>query len=234
MPKESHLEFKVGVFVLLAVIGLVIFIFSISDSSVLKEGKMVRVVFTFTNGLKKNAPVRIAGVEEGIVQDVNLFFDREDSKTKAEVLVWIKRKTQLPVDSLVTVNQLGLLGEQYIEIVPGVSTKQFINDGDTLLGKDPIAQSAISERIWSVAEQIESTVGGVNKMVNDEENVAAIKQTFQNLRSLSGEINSIVMDMRTGQGTLGHLLYDSQLYENLEGLTADLKANPWKLLYRPK
>ncbi len=234
MPKESNLEFKVGLFVLIALVGLVLFIFSISDSSVLQQGKTVHVIFEFTNGLKKNAPVRIAGVEEGIVSDVRLFFNRADSKTKAEVFLRIKNDIQLPQDSTVTVNQLGLLGEQYVEIIPGVSTQDFIKDGDTMMGKDPIAQSAISERIWKVAEKVESTVGGVDKMVNDEDNVQAIKQTFENLRTLTGEVNSIVIDMRAGKGTMGRLFYDTHLYDNLEGLTADLKANPWKLLYRPK
>ena len=234
MPKESNLEFKVGLFVLMALVGLAFFIFSISDSSVLENGKTVHVIFEFTNGLKKNSPVRIAGVEEGLVQDVRLFFNRSDSKTKAEVLVRVKNDVQLPADSIVTVNQLGLLGEQYIEIIPGISTSDFIKDGDTIMGKDPIAQSAISERIWKVAEKVESTVGGVDKMVNDPDNVQAVKKTFENLKTLTGEINSIVMDMHAGQGTMGHLLYDSHLYENLEGLTADLKANPWKLLYKPK
>ena len=134
MPKESNLEFKVGLFVLIALVGLALFVFSISDSSVLQQGKTVHVIFEFTNGLKKNAPVRIAGVEEGIVQDVRLFFNREDSKTKAEVFLRIKNDIPLPQDSVVTVNQLGLLGEQYIEIIPGLSTKNFVKDGDTMMG----------------------------------------------------------------------------------------------------
>ena len=85
MPKELNLEFKVGLFMLAAMIGLAVFIFSVSDSAVLKKEKIVRVVFGFANGLKKSAPVRIAGVDEGLVKDIRLFFDRTDSKTKVEV-----------------------------------------------------------------------------------------------------------------------------------------------------
>ena len=47
MPKESNLEFKVGIFVLLAFIGLTFFIFSVNDSSVFEEGQNVKVVFGF-------------------------------------------------------------------------------------------------------------------------------------------------------------------------------------------
>ena len=79
MPKESNLEFKVGLFVLIAIIGLIMFIFSVSDSSVLEKGKSVNVVFGFANGLKKSAPVRIAGVDEGIVEEIGNLEIEEDS-----------------------------------------------------------------------------------------------------------------------------------------------------------
>lgn len=234
MPKESNLEFKVGIFVVAALVGLAFFILSISNSSVLEEGKTIRAVFEFANGLKKNAPVRIAGVEEGIVSDIRLFFDRSDSKTKAEAFLWVKKSTQIPTDSVVTVNQLGLLGEQYVEITPGVSTTDFIPHEGTVRGKDPISQQAVTERVWQVADKVEEVVGGVSRVMTDEENIAAIKKTFENLSTMTGEVNSIVLDMKAGKGTIGRLLYDKHLYDNLEGLTADLKENPWKLLYRPK
>jgi len=63
MPKETNLEFKVGLFMLISIAGLIIFIFSVSDSSVLEKRKSLRVVFGFANGLKKNAPVRVAGLD---------------------------------------------------------------------------------------------------------------------------------------------------------------------------
>ena len=47
-------------------------------------------------------------------------------------------------------------------------------------------------------------------------------------------MDEIVADVKGGSGTVGRLLYDDSLYEDLESLGADLKANPWKLLHRPK
>ena len=140
MPKESNLEFKVGVFMLIAMVLLVMFIFSVSDSSVLAKGKSIRVVFGFANGLKKNAPVRIAGVDEGLVRDIKLFFDRTDSRTKVEVEIWVKEETMIPNDSVITVNQLGMMGEKYIEIFPGEDTQSFLEAKQIVIGKDPIAQ----------------------------------------------------------------------------------------------
>ena len=234
MPKETNLELKVGFFVLLALVSLTVFVFSITGSSVLKNGKSLRVLFGFANGVKKNAPVRIAGVDEGIVKDIHLFFDREDGRTKAELFLWIRKDTMIPADSTITINQLGMLGEKYVEIFPGVDVKRFLQEGQMIIGKDPVSQESISLKIMSAADKVEQTVTGVNRIIANEETIDSINTTFKNLSSMTGNINEIVSSLKTGKGTLGHLFYDERLYDNLEGLTADLKANPWKILYRPK
>ncbi len=234
MPKESNLEFKVGLFMLISLVGLVIFIFSVSDSSILEKGKSVRVVFGFANGLKKNAPVRIAGVDEGIVKNIHLFFDRADRKTKVEVGLWVKKETRIPIDSVVIVNQLGMMGEKYIEIFPGTDTQNFFEEGQIYVGKDPIAQAAISERMMEVSKKLESAVSGINRLVSDERNIESFSIMLENLSLLTGSLDDILYNVSEGQGTIGKFLYDDRFYEDLEGLAADLKENPWKLLYRPK
>ena len=234
MPKESNLEFKVGLFMLISLVGLIIFIFSVSDSSILEKGKSVRVVFGFANGLKKNAPVRIAGVDEGIVKNIHLFFDRDDRKTKVEVGLWVKKETRIPIDSVVIVNQLGMMGEKYIEIFPGTDTQNFFEEGQIYVGKDPIAQAAISERMMEVSKKLESAVSGINRLVSDERNIESFSTMLENLSLLTGSLDDILYNVSEGQGTIGKFLYDDRFYEDLEGLAADLKENPWKLLYRPK
>jgi len=234
MPKESHLELKVGLFVIASLIGLVIFIFRVSDTTGLEKGKSIRAVFGFANGVKKSAPVRIAGVDEGIVKDIQLFFDQKDRKTKVAVELWVKEETKIPVDSKIVVNQLGMMGEKYIEIFPGTDTKNFYRAGQTVIGQDPIAQSQLSERMMEVSNKLESAVSGVNRIISDEQNVESIRDALKNLSVLTGSLDGIVSEINEGQGTIGMLLKDRRLYENLEGMTADLKKNPWKLLYRPK
>lgn len=234
MPKESNLELKVGLFMLIALVLLGMFIFSVSSSSVLKKGKSLKVVFGFANGLKRNAPVRIAGVDEGLVRNVQLFFDRVDGKTKVEVDLWVKEDTMIPGDSVVTINQLGMMGEKYIEIFPGEDTQNFLESKQTIIGKDPIPQEAISQRVMQVSDRLESAIGGFDRLISNEKNVESIGITLENLGSMTGKLDDILFDMKEGKGTVGKLLYDERLYDDLQGLTADLKENPWKLLYRPK
>ena len=234
MIKESKLEFKVGAFVLLALIVLTVFIFSINDSAVFVKGKTMRIIFDFADGLKKSAPVRMAGVDEGLVKDIHLFFDRQDSKTKAEVQIRVGKDTKIPSDSVVMINQLGLLGEKYIEIVPGLDTKSFYEDGQVIIGKDPVSQVEISEKIMDVVKKFDKTVGGVSQIMGNENNIESISKTLSNLSMLTGNLADISKNIHEGKGTVGRLFYDDRLYDDLEGFAADLKANPWKLLYRPK
>ena len=227
MPMEKNLEFKVGLFVLAALVGLTVFIFSITDSPLFEGGSSLKVVFGFANGLKKSAPVRVAGVDEGIIQNIGLFFDPLDRKMKAQIELWLKKDMKIPQDSTVMINQLGLMGEKYVEIIPGVNTTEFWKDGETVTGIDPVAQEAIAQKVMEVATSID-------KMISEEKNKGSITATLENLSLLTGNLKDITTDIRGGKGTLGKIFYDERLYDDLQGLTADLKANPWKLLYRPK
>ena len=200
MSRESHLELKVGSFVLLALFGLTFFVVSISDLSFIKKGHNFQVVFGFANGLRQAAPVRLAGVEAGIVKSMKVFVDGSDhQKTKVRVNLWIQEGVDIPLDSKITINQLGLLGEKYVEITPGLST-QFYKDDSILVGRDPVSFEKITEQVAVLTNKLEITVDNINQ----------------------------------GHGTVGRLLTDESIYKNLDELTADLKTNPWKLLYRPK
>lgn len=226
MPKESNLSLKVGLFVVVAFILGGVLIFSVSDIATLEKGRNLQVVFGFANGLRKAAPVRFAGVECGIVKNVEVFFDSKESKPKVKVDFWIKDGTLIPVDSTAAINQLGLLGEKYLEIVPGVSLQQ-LTAGLTLQSKDPIAVEKLSELVSQLAVKIEKSVDGFNGVVNNEKNQKSIETTLEGL-------SVIVTQVKEGQGTIGKLFFDPSLFNNLEEFTLDLKANPWKLLYRPK
>ena len=92
----------------------------------------------------------------------------------------------------------------------------------------------MSDRMMEVANKLDSTIDGIDRIVSDERNIESIGDTLENLSLLTGSLDDIIYSVSEGNGTIGKLIYDNGLYENIEGMTADLKANPWKLLYRPK
>ena len=227
MSKESNLEFQVGGFVLLALGCLLFFIFSISDFSFFEKGYTVKAVFTFANGLKTASPVRFAGVEAGRVKTLKVFTDKADGKaTKVMVDLWIKEGIEIPEDSRVAINQLGLLGEKYVEIMPGHAVG-FVKAQDVVVGADPVPVEKITEQVFAITQKFDKTLEEVNTGILNDTNKQTLSSTLQG-------ISDIVADIKGGRGTVGKLLADESIYTNLEELTLDLKANPWKLLYRPR
>ena len=116
---KTKIEFKVGLFVFVGLILLGVFVLSIGGFKTWTSGYKVRFSFNFVNGVKLGAPVRFAGLDVGQVKKLKLVFDQQDQKPKIEVLCWLKKDVRIPEDSSVWVNTLGLLGEKYIEIMPG-------------------------------------------------------------------------------------------------------------------
>ncbi|HOW35141.1 MAG TPA: MlaD family protein [Candidatus Omnitrophota bacterium] len=226
MSKESNLELKVGAFVLLGIIALAAFIFSISDFSFLEKGKRMKAVFGFANGVKRSAPVRLAGVDVGSVKDIKVFFDPQEQKTKVRIDLWLKDETQVPADSKVWINQLGLMGEKYIEIIPGKDQATLLSEGASLTGEDPISFEEISSMIGKLSIKLQDSVDGFNKVIQNPKNQQSVEELLESLKLITKNIQE-------GKGTVGKLLYDDSIFEDLESFTADLKANPWKLLYRP-
>ena len=73
--------------------------------------------------------------------------------------------------------------------------------------------------------KLEVSIDGFNAVVNNEKNRQSLEDT------LSG-ISRIVDNVKEGKGTVGKFLYDQSIFDDLQGFSADIKANPWKLLYR--
>ncbi len=226
MPKDWSLELKVGIFVIAALACLTFVVLSISSLSLFEKGQRVHVIFGYANGLKKAAPVRLAGVEAGVVKAIEVFTDSQTGVMKVKVDLFIDKGVGVPLDSKISINQLGLLGEKYVEVTPGMSPQMLAEDA-TISGIDPVPMEKITKRIDSLTAKLETTVDSLNTGVLNDKNMLAFSQTMEGLSGIMTKVNQ-------GQGTIGQLVANPSIYNNLNELSADLKENPWKLLYRPK
>jgi phospholipid/cholesterol/gamma-HCH transport system substrate-binding protein len=253
MPKELNLEVKVGAFVVIAVVAIVGFVFSISDFSTFQKGTTYTVIFQYANGLKKGAPVRIAGVDSGHVRDLKVSYDMSAHVSRVSIDIWLMHGTTIPIDSTFMINQLGMLGEKYLEIMPGTAI-EFVKPGSFLAGETPVPMETIMKKLSGIALKLDDTLSGLNNGVLNEVNKKAISETLANVAAITGALKegegtigqllkdksvyenlmSITGSINNGEGTFGMLLKDKSIYQNLDELTADLKAHPWKLFYRPR
>ena len=241
MATKENFELKVGIFVFIGIVILAIIIFSIGDIYFFKPGYHMKAVFGYVNGLEMGAPVRVAGVSVGEIKDVRVYRDSGSGKINVELLMWINKGTKIEKDSKAYINTLGLFGEKYVEITPGDPALGFFKEDETLYGKDPISMERFSEKMEKIAEEVSKTFVSINDVLGDEKAREDLRVTIRDSRVLVEKIQKltdtttlVVEKLERGEGTIGKLMKDETIYNNLEGLSADIRQNPWKLLYRPR
>ena len=221
---KSRLELKVGIFVFGALVILISFILLIGDIKTLTSGHRVYFNFHFTNGIKVGSPVRFAGVDVGEVKGVKFIHSPGEHDTKVKITGWIKRDISIPVDSTVWINTLGLLGEKYLEIMPGKDYSKCIRPEETLVGSEPVPMQEVFEMLKGVVTDLDATI---NKVKNKE-------GTIGKLLGDDAIYNELEAAIKNRDGTVGRFFYDDSVYKEVEALVKDLRAHPWKLLWKGK
>ncbi|MBI3333493.1 MAG: MCE family protein [Candidatus Omnitrophica bacterium] len=223
-------EIKIGLFVFIAFILLAVVVFSISDFYTAQPHYALRVRFNFANGIQAGAPVRLAGVDVGEVRSVQVYRDVASQQTQAELDVRLSTQAQIEEDAVAYINTLGLIGEKYMEIIPGTAGARVLTSGEVMRGKDSIPSEQLMEAGFQMVKRMDQLITSVNAVVSDE----ALRGALRNLDQTLDHANAILAQIRQGQGTVGRLLLQDDLYQDLKALMGDIRAHPWKLLYRPK
>ncbi|MBI3323479.1 MAG: MCE family protein [Candidatus Omnitrophica bacterium] len=243
MAAPATREVKVGLFVFIAFVLLAVVIFSVSDfyTTQAQYTYPLRLRFNFVNGIEVGAPVRVSGVQVGEVRAVRVYRDEANQQMQVELGARISRDAQLEEDSVAYINTLGLLGEKYVEIVPGTPGARLISAGEILTGKDSVSTEKMVETGYHAVMELEKAVGAVNSVLGDAQSQENIKRTLANSQEATQQLtifltqaNAVMGKIARGEGTVGKLLAQDDLYQDLKELTADLKAHPWKLFFRPK
>jgi phospholipid/cholesterol/gamma-HCH transport system substrate-binding protein len=186
---KTKLELKVGIFVFIGLIVLVVFVLSIGGFKTWSSGYKVDLIFNFVNGVRIGAPVRFAGVDVGVVKKINLKFNPDKNHSNVALEVWIRDTVKVPADSTVWVNTLGLLGEKYVEIMPGKDYANTLKEGQALAGVDPIP----THELFSQAETIMGNLDtGIAKIVNQEGTIGKLLYSDK----IYSELEALVIDIR--------------------------------------
>jgi phospholipid/cholesterol/gamma-HCH transport system substrate-binding protein len=197
---KTKLELKVGVFVFIGFIILMVFVLSIGGFKTWTLGYRVNFIYNFVNGVKVGAPVRFSGVDVGEVERINFIFPDGNAEAKIKIVCWIKKNIKIPLDSTIWVNTLGLLGEKYIEIMPGINYTSWLKENDSFVGIDPIP----------------------------------MHEVFRLAKGITENLSEAIIKLKNKEGTLGLLLYDDKVYNELEAFVTDIRKNPWKLFFKTK
>ena len=196
--RERGLEFKVGLLIVIALAVLGAFIFILGNFS-LRDGFTVNVLYEFSGNVHPGAPVKVSGIKVGKVQSVDYIGGTEScAKTGrpmyVKVEVWIEDRVQdsIKTDAEFYVNTAGVLGEQYLEIVPGHASDH-IQSGMTLCGESPPRTDLIVSRLYDVLEAL-------SRVLKDDRDV--ITKLLTNSASAVNELNVFLTENRQEMGKL--------------------------------
>jgi phospholipid/cholesterol/gamma-HCH transport system substrate-binding protein len=204
MATERGLEFKVGLLILISSAILIAFIFILGNFS-LRSGFTIYVDYDYIGALQPGAPVKVSGIKVGKVSDVEFVGGKPDprlggKRVQVRVTAWIEDRVRDSIrgDAEFFINTAGVLGEQYLEIVPGRDWDHPAIAPDAIIHGAPAVHDP--PRTDLVVARLYEVLDGVSSVLHDDRD--AIKHLLSNGANAVAEINKLLVDRREQLGEL--------------------------------
>jgi phospholipid/cholesterol/gamma-HCH transport system substrate-binding protein len=189
-------KIRLGLFVALGTTIFILALFIIGKQKNLFN-PIFRLKSTFYNvsGLQVGNNIRFSGINVGTVDNITIIND-----STVEVNMMIKKEIWkfIKTDCKVTIGSDGIIGDKLIIITQGSYDAIKVREGQMLESDEPVEMDAI---------------------------MASLKITADNAAIISYELAQIMVKVNSGNGTLGRLIQDSTIAENLNQTILNLKKS---------
>jgi len=129
------------------------------------------------------------------------------------------------------------------ELVQGAKTKyvdnpqidRILDNAEGLTGtaaRDVPPLLADAKETMANAKRVSTTIGDPAAQAKIKQAVNDVAEITSTAKAITADAQAVVSHMRKGKGTVGALVMDEQLFDDLQELARDLKHNPWKFLWR--
>ncbi len=218
---------RVGLFFLLGLALAWITFESLNGGRLFKRAGYTLVAgFANLKGLKTGDEVRMAGVKVGAIELTRLAGHR------VEALLAIEPGVKIPADAIASVEQSSLLGSNYLGVTFGTPGIELLKDGDEISTKATVDMSEVISQLGTLGSKLEQVIGEIGKSMGTggegggifqridklvTDNGPKLTETISNLQDLSAKI-------KAGEGTLGKLVNDPKLHDDLLASVTEIKA----------
>jgi len=195
---------RLGAFIVVTLALLAAGVFIIGSKEYLfRSTYQLNAQFDNVVGLAQGADVEVGGVHSGTVHSIAL---PHKPGEKITVLMDLDRSTHeiIKQDSVASIETEGVLGNQYVAISFGSVGQADVKDGQTIHSEPPLEMSDLLKKTNSILD--------------------SSQQAVQNTTKATAHLNSVSAKIDSGQGTVGALVNDKQLYNNLQETTSTLHA----------
>jgi phospholipid/cholesterol/gamma-HCH transport system substrate-binding protein len=232
-------QMKVGIVALCAFLILFVLVFLLTQSQgFFRSTVTLRTYMDDASGIAEGTPVRLNGILVGSLDKVSLT-NAKDPKRTVEFDMQIRKEylPQIPEDSVVGIAASNLLGDKYLNITKGLSSRP-AKDGAELKSlqsqdiPELMAQMSgllksfqdLVTRVGSLLQGVEEGKGNLGLFLKDEE-------LYRRINDIAEEGKGLLADIRSSKGTFGKLIYDDALYneirapiKRIDAMLADLQA----------
>ncbi|HET6277702.1 MAG TPA: MlaD family protein [Candidatus Polarisedimenticolia bacterium] len=214
--------FRVGALVSVALVVFAIAVMAISKESQLFTPKVnYWTLFENTSGLTEASPVRLAGVQVGMVSDIRFDDDERQNRIRVEFAIARSARHRIREGTLAYLKSLTYLSQdKYIELAPGdpdgkeLDPGQFIEPGVSVWHETIARGQSIAEDVKEITSALRdflvaiNTGGGVlQELVHNPE---FGRHGMKNIEESLSSIRNVLARMEQGEGFAGLLLSDDE------------------------
>jgi len=217
---------RVGLFFLLGIALAWITFESLNGGRLFKKpGYTLVAGFANLKGLKTGDEVRMAGVKVGAVELTRLAGHR------VEAVLAIEPGVKIPADAVASVEQSSLLGSNYLGVTFGTPGTELLKDGDEISTKATVDMSEVISQLGNLGSKLEQVIGEIGKSMGTGSEGGGIFQRIDKLVTDNGpkltetisNLQDITAKIKTSEGTLGKLVNDSRLHDDLLAGVGEIK-----------
>jgi phospholipid/cholesterol/gamma-HCH transport system substrate-binding protein len=216
---RDSVESRLGIFFAFAIVAALIVLEFAGGLGFLERGYRLHALFKNVQELKVGDFVKMAGVQVGQVERIDL------TNEMADVTMNLKKGTDIKTDSKATLKFTGLMAQDYISIDFGTSGTQ-AEDGAYLQTVEQPDLSVLMAKLDNVAtgvenltrsfsgEKIDNLLGPFTDFLRDNRT---------NLTASISNIRTVTQRIADGQGTVGKLINEDTLYVTALGTVSNFQ-----------
>ena len=232
MAKET----KVGALVLASLVIAGVVIFLLGRQQHLWEHKVdFTLHFARTNGLQTGAPVSLSGLPIGSVDWLHFSAEPGVNAIVVGIQVDADVAPRIRTDTRATIRTLGMLGDKYIELVPGADpAADAIPAGGRIPSTDPTDYEAlfgqsgdivtniaeVTTSLKDVLQTIQRGEGLLGAMLRNREfgdrTLEGLQGTITNIKATTATLDHMLQRVDRGEGVFGRLMRDPKLAASLD------------------
>jgi phospholipid/cholesterol/gamma-HCH transport system substrate-binding protein len=185
----------VGLFILAGITFLLAAILMVGNiNNTFKQKMQVVALFDDVSGLQEGNNVWFSGVKIGNVNEIRFV---GQSQVAVNLKIDTKAQQYIRKDSKVKVSTDGLIGNKILVIYGGSSGISEVENGDTLL---------------------------VDKTFSPDDMINMLQENNKNVLAITSDLKSVSKKIAAGEGTIGKLLNDNSLYNDIDKAAHSLQA----------